>query len=164
MIFNNYNYTIFFILFYFIIIEQAYTQEYIFVGNPQSVLEAGTYKQNYNTGMYYYHKRQWNLAIEFFNRCSELTRKRVKHFTPLTWSYIYEGEYSEAIKSISNLNNKKEKLLIRLVLKEATSKGKKNKLSKNVVDRIINDKKDIIKRTKANLIALSKNEIIDYGP
>jgi len=40
----------------------------------------------------------------------------------------------------------------------------KNKLSKNVIDRIVADKRDIIKRTRANLIAISKHEIIDYGP
>jgi len=82
----------------------------------------------------------------------------------LIWSYIYEGEYSKAIGSLSNLKDRKEKQLIRLVLKQVTSKGKKNKLNKNAVDRIIADKKDIIERTRDNLIAMSKHEIIDYGP
>jgi dimeric dUTPase (all-alpha-NTP-PPase superfamily) len=82
----------------------------------------------------------------------------------LTWSYIYSGEYIEAIRSISELNNRKEKRLIRLLLKEITSLGTKDKLSKKEIDKIVLDKKDIIKRTRANLIVMSKHEIIDYGP
>ena len=160
---KNYFFT-FFVFFHASVFEPSYAQEYIFVGDPAIVIEEGTYKQNFNTGMYFYHKHQWTLAIEFFNRCSELTRKRVKHLTPLIWSYIYEGEYSKAISSLSNLKDRKEKQLIRLVLKQVTSKGKKNKLNKNAVDRIIADKKDIIERTRDNLIAMSKHEIIDYGP
>jgi len=142
----------------------VYSQEYIFVGDPKIVLEEGNYKQNYNTGMYFFYKHQWVLAIEFFSRCSELTRKKKKHFSPLTWSYIYSGEYIEAIRSISELNNRKEKLLISLLLKEITSLGTKDKLSKKEIDKIVLDKKDIIKRTRANLIVMSKHEIIDYGP
>ena len=94
----------------------------------------------------------------------KITRKKVKHYKPLTWSYIYSGEYPLAIKSLSNIKNRKERRLIRLVLKEVTSKGMKNTFSKTAIDRIITDKKDIIKRTKANLIAISKHEIIGYGP
>ena len=82
----------------------------------------------------------------------------------MTWSYIYSGEYIEAIRSISELNNRKEKRLIRLLLKEITSLGTKDKLSKKEIDKIVLDKKDIIKRTRANLIVMSKHEIIDYGP
>ena len=110
--------------------DSTYGQVYIFVGDPQIVLEAGTYKQNYNTGMYFFYKRNWDLAIEMFLRCSELTRKRDKHFLPLTWSYIYSGQYVEAIQSISFLNNRKEKQLIRLVLKKVNSLRKNNNLSK----------------------------------
>ena len=163
MNYKNYFIT-FFVLIHTALFYPVYAQEYIFVGDPAIVIEEGTYKQNFNTGMYFYHKHQWTFAIEFFNRCSELTRKRVKHVSPLIWSYIYEGEYSKAISSLSNLKDRKEKQLIRLVLKQVTSKGKKNKLNKNAVDRIIADKKDIIKRTRDNLITMSKHEIIDYGP
>ena len=163
MYYKNYFVTLF-VLFHISVFELIYAQEYIFVGDPAIVIEEGTYKQNFNAGMYFYHKHQWTFAIEFFARCSELTRKRVKHHSPLTWSYIYAGEYSQAIRSLSNLKNRKEKQLVRLVLKEATSRGMKNKLSKNVIDRIVADKRDIIKRTRANLIAISKHEIIDYGP
>ena len=144
--------------------DRTYGQVYIFVGDPQIVLEAGTYKQNYNTGMYFFYKRNWDLAIEMFLRCSELTRKRDKHFSPLTWSYIYSGQFVEAIRSISYLNNRKEKQLIRLVLKKVTSLRKNNKLSKKDIDRIVSDKKDIIKRIRTNIVAMSKHEIIDYGP
>jgi hypothetical protein len=144
--------------------DRTYGQVYIFVGDPQIVLEAGTYKQNYNTGMYFFYKRNWDLAIEMFLRCSQLTRKRDKHFSALTWSYIYSGQFVEAIRSISYLNNRKEKQLIRLVLKKVTSLRKNNKLSKKDIDRIVSDKKDIIKRTRTNIVAMSKHEIIDYGP
>ena len=164
MLYKFFNSVVFVLLIHIAAIKPIYPQEYIFVGNPATILEHGTYKQSFNTGMYFYHKRQWELAIDFFKRCSELTRKKVKHFSPLTWSYIYNGEYSLAIKSLSNIKNRKKRRLISLVLKEITSKGMKNTFSKNAIDRIITDKKDIIKRTKANLIAISKHEIIGYGP
>ncbi len=164
MLYKIFNYVVFVLLIHIVAIKPIYAQEYIFVGDPATILEYGTYKQSFNTGMYFYHKRQWKLAIDFFKRCSELTRKKVKHYKPLTWSYIYSGEYSLAIKSLSNIKNRKERQLIRLVLKEITSKSMKKKFSKNAIDIIINDKKDIINRTKANLIAISKHEIIGYGP
>jgi len=142
----------------------VYSQEYVFVGDPQIVLEKGSYKQNYNTGMYFFYKRQWPLAIEFFSRCNELTRKKVKHFSPLTWSHIYMNEYILAIRSISSLPNRKEKQLVRLVLKEITSLGTKHRLSKKEIDRVVKDKKNLIKRTRDNLMAMSKHEITNYGP
>tara|TARA_B100001123_G_scaffold15979_1_gene18032 strand:- start:2146 stop:2640 length:495 start_codon:yes stop_codon:yes gene_type:complete len=160
---NHFTVTIF-ILFILTATRPVYCQEYIFVGDPQIVLEKGSYKQNYNTGMYFFYKRHWPLAIEFFSRCNQLTRKRVKHFSPLTWSYIYMNEYSLAIRSISSLPNRKEKQLVRLVLKEVTSLRTKHGLSKKEIDRIVQNKKNLIKKTRANLIAMSKHEIIDYGP
>ena len=152
------------IIFIFIASRPVYSQEYIFVGDPQIVLEKGSYKQNYNTGMYFFYKREWPLAIEFFSRCDELTRKRVKHFSPLTWSHIYMNEYILAIRSISSLPNRKEKQLVRLVLKEITSLGNKHRLSKKEIDRVVQDKKNLIKKTRVNLMAMSKHEIINYGP
>ena len=74
------------------------------------------------------------------------------------------NEYSMAIRSISSLPNRKEKQLVRLVLKEITSLGTKHRLSKKEIDRLVHDKKNLIKMTRANLIAMSKHEIIDYGP
>ena len=74
------------------------------------------------------------------------------------------NEYSLAIRSISSLQNRKEKQLVRLVLKEVTSLRTKHGLSKKEIDRVVQDKKNLIKKTRANLIAMSKHEIIDYGP
>ena len=74
------------------------------------------------------------------------------------------NEYILAIRSISSLPNRKEKQLVRLVLKEVTSLRTKHGLSKKEIDRVVQDKKNLIKKTRANLIAMSKHEIIDYGP
>jgi len=162
---SDHNYFIVTIIIFILIASRpVYSQEYIFVGDPQIVLEKGSYKQNYNTGMYFFYKREWPLAIEFFSRCDKLTRKRVKHFSPLTWSHIYMNEYILAIRSISSLPNRKEKQLVRLVLKEITSLGTKHRLSKKEIDRVVQDKKNLIKKTRANLMAMSKHEIINYGP
>ena len=162
---SHHNYFIVTIIIFILIASRpVYSQEYIFVGDPQIVLEKGSYKQNYNTGMYFFYKRQWPLAIEFFSRCDQLTRKRVKHFSPLTWSHIYMNEYTLAIRSISSLPNRKEKQLVRLVLKEITSLGTKHRLSKKEIDTVVQDKKNLIKKTRANLMAMSKHEIINYGP
>ena len=164
MFHRNYFIVTIIIIFILIAIRPVYSQEYIFVGDPQIVLEKGSYKQNYNTGMYFFYKRQWPLAIEFFSRCNELTRKKVKHFSPLTWSHIYMNEYILAIRSISSLPNRKEKQLVRLVLKEVTSLRTKHRLSKKEIDRVVKDKKNLIKRTRDNLMAMSKHEITNYGP
>ena len=162
---SDHNYFIVTIIIFILIASRpVYSQEYIFVGDPQIVLEKGSYKQNYNTGMYFFYKREWPLAIEFFSRCDKLTRKRVKHFSPITWSHIYMNEYILAIRSISSLPNRKEKQLVRLVLKEITSLGTKHRLSKKEIDRVVQDKKNLIKKTRANLMAMSKHEIINYGP
>ena len=162
---SDHNYFIVTIIIFILIASRpVYSQEYIFVGDPKIVLEKGSYKQNYNTGMYFFYKREWPLAIEFFSRCDKLTRKRVKHFSPLTWSHIYMNEYILAIRSISSLPNRKEKQLVRLVLKEITSLGTKHRLSKKEIDRVVQDKKNLIKKTRANLMAMSKHEIINYGP
>ena len=162
---SDHNYFIVTIIIFILIASRpVYSQEYIFVGDPQIVLEKGSYNQNYNTGMYFFYKREWPLAIEFFSRCDKLTRKRVKHFSPLTWSHIYMNEYILAIRSISSLPNRKEKQLVRLVLKEITALGTKHRLSKKEIDRVVQDKKNLIKMTRANLIAMSKHEIINYGP
>ena len=162
---SDHNYFIVTIIIFILIASRpVYSQEYIFVGDPKIVLEKGSYKQNYNTGMYFFYKREWPLAIEFFSRCDKLTRKRVKHFSPITWSHIYMNEYILAIRSISSLPNRKEKQLVRLVLKEITSLGTKHRLSKKEIDRVVQDKKNLIKKTRVNLMAMSKHEIINYGP
>ena len=156
-------------IFYFFIIiglsqNLIFPQVYRFTGDPQIVIEEGNYKQVYNTGMYFYYDRDWELAIKFFSRCSDLTRKKTKHYSPLTWSYIYSGDYTSAIPIISKLTNRKEKQLIRLILKEVSSSKKKKKLSKREIDQVVMDKKDLIRRTRDNLISMSKHEIVNYGP
>ena len=50
------------------------------------------------------------------------------------------------------------------VLKEINSLGTKHMLSKKEIDRVVQDKKNLIKKTRANLMAMSKHEIINYGP
>ena len=154
--------------YFFIIIYLSqgfiFSQVYRFTGDPQIVIEEGNYKQVYNTGMYFYYDRDWELAIKFFSRCSDLTRKKTKHYSPLTWSHIYSGDYINAISLISKLTNKKEKQLIRLILKEVSSSKKKKKLSKREIDQVVRDKKDLIRRTRDNLISMSKHEIVNYGP
>ena len=156
-------------IFYFFIImvlsqNLIFSQVYRFTGDPQIVLEEGNYKQVYNAGMYFYYDRDWELAIKFFSRCSDLTRKKTKHYSPLTWSYIYSGDYTSAIPIISKLTNRKEKQLIRLILKEVSSSKKKKKLSKREIDQVVRDKKDLIRGTRDNLISMSKHEIVNYGP
>ena len=104
-------------IFYFFMVmglsqNLIFPQVYRFTGDPQIVIEEGNYKQVYNTGMYFYYDRDWELAIKFFSRCSDLTRKKTKHYSPLTWSYIYSGNYTGAIPFISKLSNRKEKQLL----------------------------------------------------
>ena len=50
------NYFIFtlFIILLSSIKSPVYSQEYIFVGDPKIFLEEGNYKENYNTGMYFF--------------------------------------------------------------------------------------------------------------
>ena len=62
------------------------------------------------------------------------------------------------------LTNRKEKQLMRLILKEVSSSKKKKKLSKREIDQVVMDKKDLIRRTRDNLISMSKHEIVNYGP
>ena len=142
----------------------TFSQIYRFIGDPQIILEQGNYKQAYNAGMYFFNNRQWALAIEFLTKCSDLTRKKTKHYSPLLWSHIYSGDYTNAISLISKLRDRKEKQLVKLVLKEITYRKKKNKLSKREVDLVVMDKKDLIKRTRDNLISMSKHEVVNHGP
>ena len=140
-----------------------FSQEYIFEGDPQLVFEEGNFKQNYNTGLFFFHTRQWDIAIKFFKRCKELTRKKTVHYEPLTWSYIYSSEYKLAKESLTKIKNKKHKQIVRLVIKDLQKFPKRKKVSKKYVDRVYNNKIDLIKKTKRNIIAFAKLKVIDYG-
>ena len=140
-----------------------FSQEYIFEGDPQLVYEEGNFKQNYNTGLFFFNTRQWDIAIKFFKRCNELTRKKTIHYRPLTWSYIYTGQYKLARESYTSIKSKKHKQIVRLVIKELQKFPKRKKVSKKYVDRVYNNKIELIKKTKRNIIAFAKLRVIDYG-
>ena len=152
------------ILCYMILFIQTYglAQVYIFEGDPDLILEQGTYKQNYNTGMYFYHMRHWEDAIIMLDRCFALTRKKTKHIFPLMWSYIYNGDYENAIKILEDVKDNKKKGLIRLVIRHLNSISENDKLIKEDIDKILLDKKRLISRMKEEIAYLSKQSIINY--
>ena len=137
-------------------------QVYIFEGDPDLIFEQGTYKQNYNTGMYFYHMRKWEDAIIMLDRCFALTRKKTKHIFPLMWSYIYNGDYENAIKILEDVKDNKKKRLIRLVIRHLNSVNENDKLIKEDIDKILLDKKRLISRMKEETAYLSKQSIINY--
>ena len=102
-------------------------QKYIFEGDPQLIFEEGSFKQNYNTGLFFYNTNQWELAIKLLNRCDELTRRKTIHYKPLAWSHIYIGDYAEAAKFLKKIKNKKHADLVRLVLKDLKNFQKEKK-------------------------------------
>ena len=141
---------------------QGLAQVYIFEGDPDLIFEQGTYKQNYNTGMYFYHMRKWEDAIIMLDRCFALTRKKTKHIFPLMWSYIYNGDYENAIKILEDVKDNKKKRLIRLVIRHLNSVNENDKLIKEDIDKILLDKKRLISRMKEEIAYLSKQSIINY--
>ena len=141
---------------------QGLAQVYIFEGDPDLIFEQGTYKQNYNTGMYFYHMRKWEDAIIMLDRCFTLTRKKTKHIFPLMWSYIYNGDYENAIKILEDVKDNKKKRLIRLVIRHLNSVNENDKLIKEDIDKILLDKKRLISRMKEEIAYLSKQFIINY--
>ena len=140
----------------------ALAQVYIFEGDPDLIFEQGTYKQNYNTGIYFYHMRKWEDAIIMLDRCFALTRKKTKHIYPLIWSYIYNGDYENAIKILEDVKDNKKKRLIRLVIRHLNSVNENDKLIKEDIDKILLDKKRLISRMKEEIAYLSKQSIINY--
>ncbi len=141
---------------------QGLAQVYIFEGDPDLIFEQGTYKQNYNTGMYFYHMRKWEDAIIMLDRCFALTRKKTKHIFPLMWSYIYNGDYENAIKILEDVKDNKKKRLIRLVIRHLNSVNENDKFIKEDIDKILLDKKRLISRMKEEIAYLSKQSIINY--
>ena len=90
-------------IFYFFIVmglsqNLIFPQVYRFTGDPQIVIEEGNYKQVYNTGMYFYYDRDWELAIKFLSRCSDLTRKK-----PNTIHLLLGAIYIRAIILVPSL-------------------------------------------------------------
>ena len=112
--------------------------------------------------MYFYHMRNWEDAIIMLDRCFALTRKKTKHIFPLMWSYIYNGDYENAIKILEDVKDNKKKRLIRLVIRHLNSVNKNDKLIKEDIDKILLDKKKLISRMKEEIAYLSKYSIINY--
>ena len=118
MQYNNLKIKFFMLLYAFLLSNLLIAQKYIFEGDPQLIFEEGSFKQNYNTGLFFYNTNQWELAIKLLKRCDELTRRKTIHYKPLAWSHIYIGDYAEASKFLKKIKNKKHADLVRLVLKD----------------------------------------------
>ena len=154
-----------FILFYILLQSNLLlAQKYMFEGDPQLIFEKGNFKQNYNTGLFFYKTNQWELAIKLLKRCNELTRRKTIHYKPLAWSYIYLGEYDKAVKFLNEIKNKKHVDLVKLVLKDLKRLPKRKKIGKELIDKLYRKKKDLVKKAKRKTIALAKIEVSNYGP
>ena len=155
----------FFILNYvFLLSNLLIAQKYLFEGDPQLIFEKGNFKQNYNTGLFFYNTNQWELAIKLLKRCDELTRKKTIHYKPLVWSHIYIGDYVEAAKYLKKIKNKKHADLVRLVLKDLKKLPIRKKIAKELIDKLYREKRDLVKKAKRKTIALAKIEVSNYGP
>ena len=155
----------FFILNYvFLLSNLLIAQKYLFEGDPQLIFEKGNFKQNYNTGLFFYNTKQWELAIKLLKRCDELTRKKTIHYKPLAWSHIYIGDYVEAAKYLKKIKNKKHADLVRLVLKDLKKLPIRKKIAKELIDKLYREKRDLVKEAKRKTIAFAKIEVSNYGP
>ena len=148
----------------FLLSNLLIAQKYVFEGDPQLIFEEGSFKQNYNTGLFFYNTNQWELAIKLLKRCDELTRRKTIHYKPLAWSHIYLGDYAEAAKFLKKIKNKKHADLVRLVLKDLKKLPKRKKKGKDLIDKLYIEKKDLVKEAKRKTIAFAKTEISNYGP
>ena len=148
----------------FLLSNLLIAQKYVFEGDPQLIFEEGSFKQNYNTGLFFYNTNQWELAIKLLKRCDELTRRKTIHYKPLAWSHIYIGDYTEAAKFLKKIKNKKHVDLVRLVLKDLKKLPKRKKIKKELIDRLYREKRDLVKEGKRKIIALAKIEVSNYGP
>ena len=165
MMHYNYLKIKFFILVYaFLLSNLLIAQKYIFEGNPQLIFEEGSFKQNYNTGLFFYNTNQWELAIKLLKRCDELTRRKTIHYKPLAWSHIYIGDYAEAAEFLKKIKNKKHADLVRLVLKDLKNLPKRKKIEKKLIDKLYREKRDLVKEAKRNTTAFAKIEVSNYGP
>ena len=148
----------------FLLSNLSIAQKYVFEGDPQLIFEEGSFKQNYNTGLFFYNTNQWELAIKLLKRCDELTRRKTIHYKPLAWSHIYLGDYAEAAKFLKKIKNKKHADLVRLMLKDLKKLPKRKKIGKKLIDKLYREKKDLVKEAKRKTIALAKIEVSNYGP
>ena len=136
----------------------------MFEGDPQLIFEEGSFKQNYNTGLFFYNTNQWELAIKLLKRCDELTKRKTVHYKPLAWSHIYIGDYAEATKFVKKIKNRKHADLVKLVLKDLKKLPKRKKIGKELIDKLYREKKDLVKEAKRKTIAFAKIEVSNYGP
>ena len=163
----QYNYLkikFFMLLYVFLLSNLLIAQKYMFEGDPQLIFEKGSFKQNYNTGLFFYNTNQWELAIKLLKRCDELTRRKTIHYKPLAWSHIYLGEYDEAVKYLNKIKNKYHADLVRLVLKDLKKLPKRKKIEKELIDKLYREKRDLVKEAKRKTIAFAKIEVSNYGP
>ena len=155
----------FFILLHaFLLSNLLIAQKYIFKGDPQLIFEKGSFKQNYNTGLFFYNTNQWDLAIKLLKRCDDLTRRKTIHYKPLAWSHIYIGDYAEAAKFVKKIKNRKHADLVKLVLKDLKKLPKRKKIGKKLIDKLYREKRDLVKEAKRKTIAFAKIEVSNYGP
>ena len=164
MQYNYLNIKFFMLVYVFFLSNLLIAQKYVFEGNPQLIFEEGSFKQNYNTGLFFYKTNQWELAIKLLKRCDELTRRKTIHYKPLAWSHIYIGDYYEAAKILKKIKNKKHAYLVRLVLKDLKKFPKRKKIGKDLIDKLYRQKRDLVKIAKTKTIALAKIEVSNYGP
>ena len=164
MQYNYLNIKFFMLVYVFFLSNLLIAQKYVFEGNPQLIFEEGSFKQNYNTGLFFYKTNQWELAIKLLKRCDELTRRKTIHYKPLAWSHIYIGDYAEAAKILKKIKNKKHAYLVRLVLKDLKKLPKRKKIGKDLIDKLYRQKRDLVKEAKRKTIALAKIEVSNYGP
>ena len=163
----RYNYLMikFFILVHaFLLSNLLIAQKYVFEGDPQLIFEEGSFKQNYNTGLFFYNTNQWELAIKLLKRCDDLTRRKTIHYKPLAWSHIYIGDYAEAAKFVKKIKNRKHADLVKLVLKDLKKLPKRKKIGKKLIDKLYREKRDLVKEAKRKTIAFAKIEVSNYGP
>ena len=163
----QYNYLkikFFILLHVFLLSNLLIAQKYIFKGDPQLIFEEGSFKQNYNTGLFFYNTNQWELAIKLLKRCDDLTRRKTIHYKPLAWSHIYIGDYAEAAKFVKKIKNRKHADLVKLVLKDLKKLPKRKKIGKKLIDKLYREKRNLVKEAKRKTIAFAKIEVSNYGP
>jgi len=151
-------------LFLIVFSDQSYGQKYIFEGDPRLIYEKGNFKQNYNTGLFFYKTNQWDLAIEFFLKCNELTRKNTIHYKKLAWCFVYTKEFDQALEKINKIKNRKHKKLVQLLIKDLKRLPKRKKIGKKQIDQMFKEKQDLVLRAKQKNIELGKLLVNNYGP
>ena len=155
---------LFIYLFLIFFSDQLYGQKYIFEGDPELIYEKGNFKQNYSTGLFFYKTNQWDLAIEFFLKCKELTRKNTIHYKKLAWCFVYTKEYDQALENINKIKNRKHKKLVQLLIKDLKRLPKRKKIDKKQIDQMFREKQDLVLRAKRKNIELGKLLVNNYGP